>query len=100
MDQPIQENLPDDNDSDIPAAKSEGPAWYYNPWMIVVAILCFGPLALPLVWMRPNTPTYIKISATVIVVAATVWMTKGAMVFYGQLMETYNSMTSNMQGAQ
>ena len=48
--------------------------WFYNAWIIAVAFLCFGPLALPLVWYRPRTKLYLKVLISVVVIILTVWM--------------------------
>jgi len=41
--------------------------WYFRPSTIVIAILCVGPLALPLLWWRPKTSPAWKIGITVVV---------------------------------
>jgi hypothetical protein len=38
--------------------------WYYRKSYIVIALLCVGPLALPLIWLRPQTSPAWKIGLT------------------------------------
>jgi hypothetical protein len=47
--------------------------WYFRTSAIVVAVCCVGPLALPLLWWRPNTPPARKIGWTLAVLALT-WL--------------------------
>ncbi len=46
--------------------------WYFATGSIVLAVLCLGPLALPLVWMNPRYKPLTKVFITLIVVAVTV----------------------------
>jgi hypothetical protein len=48
-----------------PAAAEEGIRWYFRTSFIVAAVLCVGPLALPLIWWRPKTARAWKIGLTV-----------------------------------
>ena len=47
--------------------------WYYGVTVVVVALLCFGPLALPLLILSPKFSKMWKIIIFVLVIAATVW---------------------------
>ena len=52
------------------AFRQPGPAgeklpWYFRTSTIVIALLCVGPLALPLIWFRPKTAPAWKIGLTV-----------------------------------
>ena len=40
--------------------------WYFRTYAFVMAFLCVGPLALPLVWMNPRYTKSKKIFITVI----------------------------------
>ena len=42
--------------------------WYLKTSWIVIAFLCVGPLALPLVWINPRFSQKTKIIVTIIVV--------------------------------
>ena len=47
--------------------------WYRSTPTVVIALLCFGPLALPLLWFNPRYKITVKIIATIIVIAITIW---------------------------
>ena len=47
----------------------EKPPWYFRTGFIVFALLSVGPLALPLIWWRPNTSTGMKAGLTVGILA-------------------------------
>jgi hypothetical protein len=55
-----------------PPLKSPVP-WHFRKSNLVMAFLCVGPLALPLLWWRPNTTKVTKIGVTAIVLAFT-WL--------------------------
>ena len=54
--------------------QSEEPKtkWYFSNFMVVIAILSFGPLALPLVWFHPHYKRNTKLVVSVIVIVLTV----------------------------
>jgi hypothetical protein len=39
--------------------------WYYRKSFIIIAVCCVGPLALPLIWLRPQTTLGWKIGLTI-----------------------------------
>ena len=39
--------------------------WYFRKSVIVIAVCCVGPLALPLIWWRPQTKRAWKIGLTI-----------------------------------
>lgn len=45
--------------------------WYFKTSFLIMAFLCIGPFALPLVWRNPGINRNTKIVITVIVVIAT-----------------------------
>jgi hypothetical protein len=51
--------------SSRPRSAEEKLPWYFRKTFIVIAILSIGPLALPLLWLRPNTAPAWKIGLTV-----------------------------------
>ena len=58
---------------------AEKPPWYFKTSVIVMAVGSVGPLALPLIWFRPQTSRTWKIIWTVVILAASWWLVKGAM---------------------
>lgn len=43
----------------------EKVAWYFSKSVIIITFLCVGPLVLPLIWWRPQTPRAWKIGLTI-----------------------------------
>jgi hypothetical protein len=68
------------------AAKSK-TKWYFATVTVVVALLCVGPFALPLVWLNPRYKIITKVAVTVIVIAATVLLSYLAARLYNSLMQ-------------
>ena len=46
--------------------------WYYSTGVIVIALLCLGPLALPLVWINPRYKLVTKAIITAAVIIVTI----------------------------
>ncbi|MBN1804142.1 MAG: hypothetical protein JW837_02715 [Sedimentisphaerales bacterium] len=59
---------------DKPIGNTPGKSakWYFNTSAIVIAILCVGPLALPLVWLNPRYKSTTKITVTAAVIGVTI----------------------------
>ena len=54
--------------------------WYFATGTVVLALLCLGPMALPLVWINPRYKIVTRAIVTVIVVVVTIlciYMTVG-----------------------
>ena len=51
-----------------PATADNDFAWYFRTPFMILAFLSVGPLALPLLWLRPKTTLGWKITLTVVVV--------------------------------
>ena len=49
--------------------------WYFKTSVFVVALLCVGPLALPLLWFNPRFSSTMKIIITVAVIALSYYLT-------------------------
>ena len=60
--------------------------WYFTTSSVVIALLCLGPLALPLVWFNPRYKPVTRLIITVIVLAVTVLCTYLAASAYRQLL--------------
>ena len=53
-------------------AHSTKKKWYFNTSSIVIAVLCLGPLGLPLVWLNPRYKTTTKFIVTGIVIGISI----------------------------
>ncbi len=53
-------------------APAKPKKWYFATPNVVIALLCLGPLALPLVWLNPRYKPATKAVVTVIVVVVTI----------------------------
>jgi hypothetical protein len=80
-----------------PPKKKKLP-WYFRIWVIILAIFTFGPLALPLLWVRPGTGVWVKVSVSVLVIAMTVWMVMGAAEYYDLMMQHMQELSAAMEG--
>ena len=61
--------------------------WYFSTSAVVVAVLCLGPLALPLVWLNPRYKTITKVVVTVLIIALTVLLFYLVGYIYNQFMK-------------
>lgn len=52
--------------------KTRPKKWYFANGTVVLALLCLGPIALPLVWMNPRYKISTRAIITVIVLVVTV----------------------------
>lgn len=68
--------------------------WYYRPVPIVVAIICAGPFALPLVWMSPALKRWHKALFTLATIAFTVWTVKASIDLFKILMRDMRDLQS------
>jgi hypothetical protein len=66
--------------------------WYFATGNVVIALLCLGPLALPLVWFNPRYKPATKAVVTVVVLAATVFCIYRALAIYHQLLEQISTL--------
>jgi len=80
--------------------EKKGGPWYHKPVLIVIAILCVGPLALPLVWMSPRLSKVNKVAITVIVLLLTVWLVRASVDMYGYLMDRLEEIREVLQDIQ
>jgi len=53
--------------SDPPSLAEKKIHWYFRKSFIVIAVCCVGPLALPLIWWRPQTTWAWKIVLTIVI---------------------------------
>jgi hypothetical protein len=59
------------NGSGRVSPKPRSKKWYFTTPSVVIALLCLGPIALPLVWFNPRYKPATKAAITVIVLVAT-----------------------------
>ena len=72
----------------LDSSEKPKPKWYFSNSIVVVAILSFGPLALPLVWYHPHYKRNTKIIVSVVVIIATLWCLSIMQDFYIRFAET------------
>jgi hypothetical protein len=58
--------------SDRGSSRPRPKKWYYATHTVVIALVCLGPLALPLVWFNPRYKPATKAVVTVIVMVVTI----------------------------
>lgn len=61
--------------------------WYFTTPTVVIALLCVGPLALPLVWLNPRYKIITKVVVTAVVIALTILFSYLVAYIYRNLME-------------
>lgn len=66
--------------------RGEKPKWYSSTYVIVIAILCVGPFALPLVWFNPRYKITIKAAVTAVVIVFTILLSMLMSHMYSSLM--------------
>jgi hypothetical protein len=49
-------------------------AWYFKTSTLIVAFLCVGPLALPLLWFNPRYDNKVKIIASILIIILTFFL--------------------------
>lgn len=77
-----------------PTDEREKTKWYHADRVVVIAILCVGPLALPLVWWHPRYRLITKAVITGAVVAVTVWACMFIGESYSRLQEQLRTLQS------
>ena len=68
------------------------PKWYFATSAVVIALLCLGPFALPLVWHNPRYKIMTRIVVTVIIIALTVLLCYLVVSLYSLLMEQISAL--------
>lgn len=64
--------------------------WYYSTSTLVMAVLCLGPLALPLVWLNPRYKGAMKLAISTIVIGLTI-------VLFYLMVDTYMQVVEQMK---
>ena len=60
---------------------SESPSqskWYYGVWPVLGALVALGPFGFPLLWKSPHFNLFWKITLTLALSAATLWMMRAS----------------------
>ena len=74
--------------------KEDSLKWYFRKTNIFIAFLCVGPLALPLIWWRPNTPRAWKIGLTIVILALSWLLYKSTVEALRTIKEYYKLINS------
>ena len=61
--------------------------WYFATTFVVIAILCIGPLALPLVWFNPHYKAVTKVVVTIAVIILSILLFYLTVFVYSRLVE-------------
>ena len=61
--------------------------WYFRTSLLITALLCIGPLALPLLWFNPNYSRKAKIIATIIIIILSYYL---GILLFGSLKSINN----------
>lgn len=79
-----------------PSVAEPGNKWYFNTSTIVIALLCVGPLALPLIWWNPRLSRTWKTALSAIVLILTGLLTLATVESLRMLNETYSELMRDM----
>jgi hypothetical protein len=66
--------------------------WYFTTPSVVIALLCLGPLALPLVWLNPRYKPATRAIITVIVLIVTILCMYLMAFVYQQLLNQFTEL--------
>jgi len=72
-----------------PCLAKEKLPLYFRTSFIVIAVLLVGPLALPLIWWRPNTSRAWKIGLTAVILVASWFLYQATMESLRNIREYY-----------
>ena len=64
--------------------------WYFRKPFIVFAVCCVGPLALPLIWWRPQTTRAWKIGLTIGILVLSWLLFQATLIAMEALKQSYN----------
>ena len=72
--------------------KARPKKWYFATGTVVLALLCLGPLALPLVWLNPRYKPAIKAVITLIVIGVTILCLYLVVLAYQQILNQFSTL--------
>jgi len=73
--------------------KKQPEKWYFRTTSLVMAFLCAGPLALPLLWLNPRISRNKKIIISVVVVLISVYLAVQVKNSLESVMNYYQNLT-------
>jgi len=76
-----------------PRIEEQKLPWYFSKTYIIIALCCVGPLALPLIWWRPQTTWPWKVGLTIIILVLCWFAYEAAMVYIRTMDEYYKMLT-------
>jgi zinc-ribbon domain len=79
----------------IPRKPDDMPPWYFRTPFIIFAIASVGPLALPLIWWRPNMSRAWKIGLTIGILLAS-WLLFQATLTSLRVIKQYYGMLNQL----
>ena len=87
-----------DGATHTPTSPSDTPddKWYFKTVSVVIAFLCVGPFALPLIWWNPRWSITRKVILTVIVLILTWLLTIASITALRTLEEAYTELMRSM----
>ena len=68
--------------------------WRFKPVVVIVALLCAGPFALPLLWSSPAFKKNHKVLITILLVVITILAVRASVALY----ETFLDQMLELQG--
>ena len=71
---------------------SQKEKWYFKTTVLVMALLCVGPLALPLLWFNPRFSLKMKIIISAGVIAVSYYLTVVTVNFLKTLTNYYKQL--------
>jgi len=83
------------DDSRRPVVKQEKKDWKFKKTTIVVAFLCIGPFALPLIWYHPKMSFNKKVIVTLIILLITYGLCIIMWACIQNIMELYKPLFDN-----
>lgn len=82
--------------SNNPRGAAENIKWYFKKSFIITAVCCIGPLALPLLWWRPQTTWPWKVGLTIIILVLS-WILFQATMESIQNLKEYYKLINQLQ---
>ncbi|MCX5704620.1 MAG: zinc ribbon domain-containing protein [Candidatus Omnitrophica bacterium] len=69
--------------------------WYFKTSLILIAFLCVGPLALPLVWLSPHLSQKTKVIVTIITIILSYYLGSLVINSLGSIKQYYGIIFQN-----